>query len=418
MPRAAIILALALLPACATTPAVDKKPQQATQPAAQSAQAVSSEAPGVDLEALAAREFDALPKVPVRFPDELFSAEVEASGEPSVSTQANLRVIEVPVGTETPMVCYLYPEGIDAGATLTNVAALVGKTGKLHELRPVDVVAVDENPAMFVEIDYLFDGGEGPLAGRLKAMVFPHPAHPLLCMHDEFGFSKAFQRVALGLARSLSAKTDFVTARYGELQVLKVNGQPFGFTRMLIRDGADGSSAYEWVGARLVPTKEGMDAVDEAKTAISDAQGRLVAVGYAASTNGELTLQAEASRKAANEYTFQGVKEGQAFSGTFQTKDPAGLPSDLSVAALIRDELLGGKQPQLSVEEYLPSSNPAAPTGSVMRKGEEGPRSVLVEMEVGTVVGRVDERGFLEVAEMRMPGVTVAYERAFVRGEP
>ncbi|MGI5861378.1 MAG: hypothetical protein ACOX6T_04890 [Myxococcales bacterium] len=413
MHHAAIILALALLSACATTGAVDKKAEQAASPAAE-----TPAAPDVDLEALAVRELDALAKVPVRFPDDLFSAEVEASGEPSTHFEEGMLIIMVPLGTESQMVCYVYQEDIDTGVTVMNLAALVGETNKLVELRPVDVVAIDENPAMFVEMDYLHDSGQGLLAGRLKAMVFPHPAHPVMCLHDELGFSKSFERIALGFARSLSAKTDLVAARYGELQIIKVNGQPYGFTRMLVRDGAEGAAVYEWTGSRLVPSDDGMDAVDEAKSAISNAEGRLLGIGYAFLINGELALQAGANRKADNEYAFQGVKGGEPFSGTFQTKDPAGLCSDLLVAKLIRDELLGGKQSQLVLEEYLPSANPLGLTESVMRKGEDGPRSLSVEVGGATMLGRADERGFLESVEMRMPNVTVVWERAFARGQP
>jgi hypothetical protein len=185
--------------ACATT-----QPAQ-TAPATEQT-AKSSQPPTLDIQAMLAREVEPLAKKSVAFPGGAFTAEVEGAGEPAVAQGEGFVRVDVPIGTQGKLNCFLYPQNIDTAATLHRVISAVPQNLEVQQIRPTSVTPVGVDPLVFVEAAYEANSPQGKLVGLLKAAVFAAPEHALMCMHDELGYVKSFQRIVTSLAGSLKPK--------------------------------------------------------------------------------------------------------------------------------------------------------------------------------------------------------------------
>ncbi|MFP2956701.1 hypothetical protein ACLEPN_02425 [Myxococcus sp. 1LA] len=88
-----------------------------------------------------ARELAPLPKQRVTSKEGIFTAEVEAVAAPKLTRHEGSTRLEIPLGTEAPLSCFVYERPIDAaGAVLAVAKAVQGHKGvTVRSLMPTDV---------------------------------------------------------------------------------------------------------------------------------------------------------------------------------------------------------------------------------------------------------------------------------------
>src|SRR5512132_3104218 len=106
-----VIIAVITAAGCATTP---KPPAAPEEQSARSEQGAAK--PGMSIDVAMGRETAALPLRDVPFPDGAFK--VEATATPKVTPQEGFVQVEIPIGTEEDLSCFVYPDHLDTGAML------------------------------------------------------------------------------------------------------------------------------------------------------------------------------------------------------------------------------------------------------------------------------------------------------------
>jgi hypothetical protein len=403
-------LLLGLLTGCATTSA--SKPEETP------AEAAPTPAPKADLKTLAARELPPLTKQRVAAPDGSFTGEVEGAGAPTFQKQEGILIMSVPLGTQGPLTCFVYAEPLDAGGALSRLLGMVGQHTEIQLARTTDVRLINESPTVYAEAQYLVNMPQGKAAGLAKLMVHTNEQVPLVCTHDELGYTESFKRMTSGLASSLKASGEPKPApRYAEFHLVRIQGHPVGFERRTVSAVAGGSKLTEVESSLFLPrTAKDMMTQDTRHKELADKDGRLVARDYARATNGELDIQMSLEQVKGREYHYEGTHSGKELKGNFKaTQD---LATDPSTAKLLREQLVPGKKKELTMQVYSAAANPVAPTDQVWRRESTEGRDVTVEMGPMKVALTVDAQGMVEKAVVPVGKMEMVQERVSVSGTP
>jgi len=365
------------------------------------------------------REQEPLPVRPLEAPQGRFTARVEAAGDPVFEDDQDFTVVDLPIGTETAIKCFIYRDSIDVGQSLQAMIGELSSSLRVEALRPVEIVAAGDRPAVFLELDYTTEAPGGQrAAGQVKILAAPHDDLPLVCFHDELGFRRTFRRITQALAASLEPFGK--TPRFNELQVFKINGLPVGFEQRRVWEVEQDQTIVETATVLMMPrSRTELTFQDNVSTAVSDAAGRLSQYVFAKAVNGELVLQATLERQRGNTYSVQGTQGGKEFSATLTSKDKAGLASELLIQREVKDALLGGQKAELSFETYRPATQVTALQTVHYRRIADRARGVSVQLEDVTMEGEVDEHGAMERMDLPLgQGARMVMDRVLAQGTP
>jgi hypothetical protein len=409
-------LLLGLLTGCAT-PASTSKPEANPQPSAAPAPAPAP-APKPDLKALSARELSPLPLQRVSAPEGSFTGEVEGTAAPTFQQQEGFVILSVPLGTRSPLTCFIYSEPIDAGGALSQLLGTVGQHTDLQLVRTTDMRLLNDTPTVYAEAQYLVNVPQGKALGLAKIMVHPNDQVPLVCTHDELGYTESFKRVTSGLAASLQPAGEKKAApRYSEFHVIRVQGHPVGFERRTVSVVAGGSRMTEVDSSLFVPrSARELMTRDSLSTELADKEGRLVARDFVRATNGQLDLQMTLEHVQGREYRYEGKQEDKRLNGTFTASQE--LATEAGTARVLREQLLPGKKKELTLLTYSPASNPTAPVSQVWRKESPEGREVTLELDSTKATLTLDAQGLVEKAVVPMGELELVQERMSVSGTP
>ncbi|NVJ07257.1 hypothetical protein HUW63_18670 [Myxococcus sp. AM001] len=414
-----LALLLCFSSACAGPSVTTVRPEQPVpEPAPTSKAPPSAPAPTGPF----ARELAPLPQQRVTSTEGIFTAEVEGVAAPRLTRHEGSTRLEIPLGTEAALSCFVYERPIDAaGAVLAVAKAVQGHQGvTVRSMTPTDVSIVADAPVMFVDVDYeVVAPRDSVSAGRLKLMVSASPELPLLCAHDEPGYARTFHRVTTGLAATLKVPGPSRTpARTTALRVLKLDGRLAGFDWRTERSLGGGSRRTEVSTSLLLPgAASGPRAEDRTLTTVTDEAGRLTEQRHAHAEDGRLTLQVtlrrerEPTRAAPGTvYRYEGRQGTRPLKGTFTSK--RGLATEDRVHDTVRDVLRPGGPAEAVLDVYRPAEVPSAPTELVLRRTPSaGPRALTLTTGATTEAARAAESGTLEWTERALPEGQLTSER-------
>jgi hypothetical protein len=346
---------------------------------------------------------------------------VEAKAAPQVTASGKEETLVVAIGTAQPISCTVFPERIDAGATIWRLVDKIRGSLEVLSARPVEVAAVAGSAVVFGEIVYRTSSEKGPVVGQVKVGVQPHETHSLLCLHDEPGYTVAFRRIVKGLAGSLAsgAKDVRTEGRFAEILLVKVGEIPVGYAeRVIWETGGGGRESLSWTAQLLPRTPSELVALDGFTRDVSDAAGLLLEKTSVNVQNGEVESRFTVKRgKGRKTFTYEGEKAGKALKGTFKAK--AGLATELWFARQLDAKRGDGRKAELRHETYNASGNPIAATPmSLKRDAAEPKRAVMTLGEGVTLTGELDEHGLFTRAEMPMGPATFVFDRVWSRGAP
>lgn len=406
-----LALLLCLTSACAGPAVTTVRPEQPVpQPPAPSKPPPAPAGPF-------ARELAPLPQQRVTSTEGIFTADVEAVAAPKLTRHEGATRLELPLGTEAPLSCFVYERPIDAAGAVLAVAkaAQAHKGVTVRSLAPTDVSVVAGAPVMFVDMDYeVATSGDSVSAGRLKLMVSASPELPLLCAHDEPGYARTFQRITTGLASTLRVPgPPRAPAPVAELRVLKLDGRLAGFDWRTGRSLDGGAQRAEVTTSVLLPgASNGPRAEDRTVTTVTDDAGQLLEQRHAHAENGGLTLQVTLRRERqpkpppsatpGTTYRYEGRQGARPLKGTFTSK--RGLATEAMVRSGVREGLLTGEASEVFFEVYRPAETLSEPTEVVLRRTPSaGPRALTVTTGANTEEARANASGALEWTERTVP---------------
>ncbi len=390
-----------------------------------------------------ARELPPLTKHRVDSPERVFTAEVEATSAPTLARHEGSTRIDIPLGTEAALACFVYERPLDVAGALLAVAKAVGSGPGItvRSMEPTEVTVVAGAPALFFRVDYETATG----AGQVKLMVSASRELPLLCAHDEPGYAKTFRRITTDLAHSLQVPGRArPSARSEELHVLKLNGRLAGFEWRASRSVDGGHTRTESTTSLLLPAAQGgLRAEDTTTTTLTDEQGHLTELRHARAENGALALQVTLRRERepaartattaepANRsspgpapaagttsrtgpaasappsgeptrpegrttYRYEGRQGSRPLKGTFTSK--RGLATEDDVRDTVRTSLAPGGRPETVLDVYRPDVDATAPVELTLRR-DTAPSTLTLTIGASTATVKANAQGLLEWLE-------------------
>ncbi|WP_434048340.1 MULTISPECIES: hypothetical protein [Sorangium] len=406
--RGAGLLALALLAGCggATGAAPAESPAPGPEPAAKEP---------FNLEKALAREADDLPAREIRAAD--WSARAFGAAEPKIEQKEKLVALSIPLGTASPVECFVYNTMLDSGEVMRNFIELLDPE-KLDVARimPWEISVHRESPAVFVQALYFTQTGAGKAAGLLKIALHADKAHPIACLHDEVGYVRTFERLAKGLFDSFDSKSAAAEPEYTDTVILRLDKLPVGFETSDLFKGEDGQRRWLSRSATFIPRDpKSLHIEDEASNVLIDPEGRIKGGVWVETSQGEVSHRIELSQKKNFQYGYAGEVEGKKVQGTISLAAKAWLASPVATASELARLLKKKGAFDLKQQEYMPSVDPTKPVDVQYLRDASG--SVTVNMSTVRLVGSLAPDGRPEAFEVSAGPPRLTLQRAYVRGK-
>ena len=413
---AARLIFVAMVAGCAASACSGAK--QSGPAAAGPSSAAASPGGEFDAEGYYKREIEPLAKKAIQV--EKLSGEAEVNGDAKSESHDNSFQLTIPVGTESPVECFVYKNAVDPGGTLFAFTREAAKQVDVRLFKVADVSLVGDYPVVFLEAQYLAKTAGGQALGELKTMFYQHPLTPMLCVHDELGYNESFRRVTKALAASLKiADMQVNPTKSVQVYVDKIAGHPAGFSSHVVLSDKGGKMTSLSRSTTFIP-RSVSDLVisDTVSSEVWDSDGKLLEAVYAVGEGGELNVNISLKRVGPQEYAYKGQHGGKSVAGKFKTRSKRGLATDKITTGLVAAELLTGKSRELKMEQYHASINPSAPIEVSYKTESKADRRIKVTLGPMEAVATADDKGMLEKMEIPVGGLSLSQERVLVRGAP
>ena len=352
--------------------------------------------------------------------------QVEAAAQPHIERAADLDAsgaesyeIDIPIGTETPIRCWLTSRPVAIGSTLAELAStkLFADTSR-QEIAGIDASVVGEHPYMLVDVVGLAtqDGAEAFYQGKLFAA--PVGVGALRCVHVGVGYRATVQRVLTGLLASLrfAPVADEVPPAYVEVSLARIGPITCGFGDLRAYRQDDGGWLSMQRTVMIGPrSRTEIVGLDQVRLTVADAAGRITAASADTVRGGQTLHSLELTRAADGTYAVAGEVDGQALDGTMRPGEP--LRDDLAIARLVAKRPGGGT---LSMPRWEPDVAPLQPVEATLRclprNDDSEQRCELSLGDATTVQTTLDAAGMARRASIPTGGVMLDVERAVARG--
>jgi hypothetical protein len=391
--------------------------KQDAAPPAKSAEPAASSA---ELAAMFEREASGLHDEPVYDPQAGFMARVAAAAAPTVNQVGGASVVEIPIGTQAPVRCQLFPDDVDFGGTLQGV--LKDRTTKVEpkQITPWAVRVVGEAPAAFVSVIYHAQSPRGPLVGELKVALHAVPTRPVLCMHDEPGYRKTFESVVSEFGESLKLKHAAPALSFVQVHTAHIGDRPVGFRKVTVsRAGVEREFSES---AMMLDSASATELVfhDILTIETIDAHDRLIRGVWISATGGQVGTSVKLAqvKGKAGTYRYEGQVSGKAVSGELTTRDRKPLPSGLATLKRWSSEAQKRGPFSVSMQVYAPDFDATRLFDTkYFRAAGDPAQSFRGESGQVKISGKIDAQGFVEILDFVGPP-NVSFRLGLHRGRP
>jgi hypothetical protein len=351
--------------------------------------------------------------------DGFFSANVVSSADPKVTPHEGFYQVTVPIATDTPAECFVYQEGMDSAALLTELIEQPLSEMPRTEILRIDAGTFEQVPYLYQERLYLT---EQKAAGVLKGIVIPFYSSMLVCLHDEVGYSETFRKMAESFATTLmlpnEPKENFV---HEEVLVWKFRDMNVGYTVNRAVPDSEGDIRSTVETAILLPrsASETM-ARDEYNVIYEHGNGDLISGRYAEAENGEIKVSISLDRIEQGGYQVAGTFQGKQIDAPLQSTAAVVGPY-YQHREMIRAANPDSGQPRsVSIDAYVPSANPLQTvTFDLNPTGEQVDGLPEYELSFSGVTGTgvVDDKGQKSMT-VKMGPLELHLSRAYVNSQP
>lgn len=377
-----------------------------------------------ELRAAMQREASGLPLRAAASADGQVRIEVEAAAQPRIEPEPGLDAseasyeIDVPIGSETPIRCWLTARPVAVGATTAELASKrLFAQATAQEITGIEASVVGERPYLLVDVLGIAqeDDGRGLYHGKL--FTAPVGLGALRCVHVDLGYRGTVQRVLTGLLRSLAfaPADEEQPPEYVEVSLTRVGPLTCGFNDLRAYRDPDGG----WVSMQrsvLVAPRSPSEAVgvDHLRLTLADPDGTVRAASAdAVSSSEDAGHSLELTRAPDGSYSVAGEVQGRRLDGA--VRGPMPLRDDLSLARMAAARPEGGT---FSAAQWMPEHDPLAATELTVRCQPRGESGQPCEVVSGALVldATLDTNGMARSATVRAGGIDLELERAVSRG--
>jgi hypothetical protein len=371
--------------------------------------------PPFELDAALREESHGLAEISVADPAANWRVTVPSAAPPRLQRVGGVSQLAIPVGGGLDVRCQAHDQAIDAAGTIFSLLHEGAARVRYVSLEPARLRVLAGAPVAGVSALYTSDGGAA--VGSLKVAVQSGERRSLLCLLDGLGHERTFERVSGAFFESFNATGDAPSAaRYTEVTRARLGDVDAGFGIVRLFPGAEqGTVEYRHSSSHLMPEAPGELSFHDAYTVLRlNAEGRLLAGTWAATSAGQLELRVEVTRSRGG-YTVSGQLAGERREGALSA--PNGLSTALEVAALLKQRLSRGEPFSVTVAEYHPSLEALATVGvRYSRAPDAPPRQVVMELGQTRFTATLDQNGLPEDGWFDLGDRRLTVTRAHVAG--
>jgi hypothetical protein len=370
--------------------------------------------PGVDIEALFAREQAPQSVHLIGTPDGAVKARIEATTTPTVSIEEGFVAITAPNGPGE-IQCFAYPERKDTADVLRIlIDGTLVKGAPNHRWVDVHGDQVAGWPYVVARAHYLVDSPNGKMAGDFKVAASARGEATVACLYDAPGHYASFERVVRSLLESLDTAQNRELAKPLEAEITRTR-LPGRMVSLSLdethkKDGAEVVVNYDMTFT--IGPEGKLDTNDDASTE-TFRKGRLESGTYAQSKLGQLEFALELTSKK-DLYSVKGTLQDKPFNTEFSVA--GGLPDGTRGDALVCD-VHRGKKPNAELLGYLPGADPSGPTPMRFEKSPDPAshlRMTLGREQALVMDATVDDKCDLLKGTLRAGEVAIEVERIWI----
>jgi hypothetical protein len=362
------------------------------------------------LEALMKREVELPPATEIASPDGALHARAAGrlvGGLEKASGGAYFGTFDI--GTKAPISCHVFADANDPASSLVelsdNLFAGIARTRKVEKKAVLGVDAAITGADPYLGLDWIavIDG----VTYHIKQKFGNRGDRSVYCLHDEGGYSAAFDRFFSGLLGSLGAPE---APLHREVFFLQIGGNEVGYSTVSVIRDEGGDYRGDTQIAMLVPSAvDQVFASDTYSVEWSRPDGSVISDSSAASDGSSLT-RLELSREA-GVWKVSGEMQGKPISSSFDA--PEVLTSALEESRRMRGVARGDPE-ELRYWRWVGAASPTKPVEHVMRRS--GASSVRAEAGPVRVDTDFDERGATR-ATMKLGRFEMQMERVYIDGD-
>lgn len=361
--------------------------------------------------------------------DRRFKARVPARARGAIVEEGGSYSVELEVGKGVaPVLCEVYPEGIDManGLRSTAVATFDHLAKAQGDIERREIERTDggwNGSAAFLQTDWIYAvkvDGQTQL-GALKQVIFDRDGASVYCVHNDFGYRQTFERVAHELVKSLEWSRATPVARYREVGVATLNERKVGVVLLNVERDADGDDRVSTSLSMLVPMGGGeVAARDYVQVEFVTGERELINALQVVNANGEIETDLKLDTDEDGDWLVSGKFNGKTIeSGISGNQVPR---SSLEQYGLV-EALLQSPEPAGRSTSFLvwSDSNPTVFTDAVATAGARtaedfwSVRMNFAGLEFDTVADARD--GTTLKAVMPLGHLTITMERVAKLGQ-
>ena len=376
---------------------------------------------GVNLEELLEREAGELTPRGVKSADSAWTAQALSAADPSVKTAEDGTVIvDIPIGTATPVHCQVFKDAVDPGSTVAGFLAQSAQRVKFEQIVPAGVHVIKRAPAAFLDTLYTVDSAGGKQVGNLKIAFYADDRRSILCLHDEGGYRASFAKVSSGFFESFQLQAaETLKPTYRDVSKTSIEDLDIGFGVTKVLPGEEkGGKTYSTQNSSFIPVSPGEMAIkDDISIVQVDARGRITKGVWVEAEGGELALQIKLTPGPKGGYSYEGSVSGKPVKGEIDAKQKLATPFD--IIALMRKQAKSGKAFSEVLNEYHPSLDPTKPTPvTYSRDAKAKPDEVTAKLGAQSVTLTIDDTGVPKSVVFPIGNKTLRIVREYVEGTP
>jgi hypothetical protein len=424
MKRFGLVVSLAAVPllsACANQagePPASAAPTPSTPPGSGTPE---GEGQGVSLEELLSREAGTLTPRPIKGAGGAWRAQALSAAEPSLQTADDATaVVDIPIGTQTPIHCQIFNEAVEPGSTIAAFLARSAERVRFERIVPAGVRVVKRAPAAFIDSLYTVESEGDKLVGNLKLAIYAHHRRSILCLHDEGGYRASFVRVSTGFFDSFELEEpEKIKPSYLDVSKTSIEDLDIGFGVTRVLPDKNGEKTYFTQNTSFIPVSTHELAIKDDMTIIQvDAKGRLTKGAWGEVEDGNLALEIQVTARDKGGYHYEGTARGKAVRGDIDAKQRLSTPFD--IIALMKKQGKSGKAFSLVLNEYHPSLDPTKATPvTYSREAGAAPNEVKAEVGAQSATFTLDDSGVPKSAAFPLGGdKTLRIVREYTEGTP
>lgn len=333
--------------------------------------------------------------------------------------------LELDIGAETSMECWIYPRGHDMAAAHRQLSEQAFKAiAQVHGgiesklIERIDAGAFGAHPYLALDWLYRVKTPQGGLAaGQIKHLAAFHGESSVYCRHNETGYRQTFERVFRGLVEHLEVLGTARKPYFQEVTTVALSDLPTGVAVTTMTLDADGNTRIvERMSLLILVDQQTLVANDSYNIQLSTADGLLTSEVEIDSVNGEITsrLRLEAPDE-----------EGWKVSGRWASEDlesslgPKKLMSILGQRLALRRFFAQARTGSVTkFADWTSDADPEAFTEigvQVLGKGEEGVEARF-DMGPRKMDAVLDENASVKSALIAMGSIKMRLRRVYVSG--